>query len=264
MNSSLYKCKIMHKRLRPKPRQFFYTLFMLSVDLDELPQLHKKLKWFSYNKANIYSLQDKDYASGHTDLNIKEKLFLHLKGIGIQTDTINKVILQTMPRAFGYQFNPVSFYYLYDKVGQCIGCLTEVTNTFLEKKLYYISEFGDSEWLELKTAKEFYVSPFSKVDDFFQFKIGPADKKWSVNINDYDDEGIVLISTIRAQKHKLTDGVLLLYLLRFPCITLQVITMIHWHALVLLLKRFPVTNKAKTKEQQTSVLRPHKSIHQKR
>ena len=61
MNSRSYECRVLHARFLPKPHRFVYSLFMLAVDLDELPELHRRLRLFSVNRANIYSFSENDY-----------------------------------------------------------------------------------------------------------------------------------------------------------------------------------------------------------
>ncbi len=262
MNSSLYQCKIFHKRLKPVKRQFSYSVFMLSLDLDELDQLADKHWLFSRNCWNIYAIKDEDYLdTGYTS--IKKKLIAFLKNEGFETNRVSRYVLQTFPRIFGYQFNPVSFYYLEDKNGVVIATVAEVGNTFLEKKMFLIESKDKRDWFRLETAKDFYVSPFSSVDDQFDFQIGPRNEQWAVNINDLDDEGIVLVSTIRGHQKPITTSRLAWYILRYPLLTLRIIFLIHWHALLMWIRKFPVSNKSKTAHHQTQVLRPHKSLKEK-
>lgn len=259
MNSSLYQCKIFHKRLKPVERQFSYAVFMLSIDLDELDQLDKQHWLFSRNSWNIYSIHDADYLDPNPEA-IKHKLVNFLQKQGVETEKISRYILQTFPRVFGYQFNPVSFYYLKDRDSNVMATVAEVGNTYHEKKLFLISQKDKRGWFCSKMRKNFYVSPFSNVDDTFDFQIGPIDKKWSVNINDLDEEGIVLVSTIRGEQKKLTSMRLFGFIFRYPLLTARIIFLIHWHALVMWLKKLPISNKKKTAKQQTDVLRPHHSL----
>jgi len=235
---------------------------MMSLDLDELDQLADKHWLFSRNSWNIYSIRDRDYMdSGFTS--IKKKLIAFLEKGGFETKQVSRYILQTFPRIFGYQFNPVSFYYLEDEAGAVIATVAEVGNTFNEKKMFLIDTKDKPDWFRLETAKDFYVSPFSKVNDQFDFQIGPRDEKWSININDLDDEGIVLVSTIRGQQKPITTSRLTWYIFRYPLLTLRIIFLIHWHALLMWWRKFPVSNKSKTAHHQTQVLRPHKSLTEK-
>ncbi len=267
MKSALYQCRIFHKRLRPVERQFAYSVFMMSLDLDELEAgtLSKKHLLFSQNKWNIYSIRDADYLSENTEdkESIKKKLMKYLTDQNLELDKVARITLQTFPRIFGYQFNPVSFYYLEDVNGKTIAAVAEVGNTYLEKKLFFINKENKPGWLQLKTNKDFYVSPFSEVDDYFDFQIGPKDEKWSVNINDENDAGLVLVSTIRGVKKSFSSLRLSWYILRYPLLTLRIIFLIHWHAVIMWIKKFPISNKKATASQQTDVIRPHKSLTEK-
>ncbi len=234
---------------------------MMSLDLDDLVTniLAKKHWLFSQNKWNIYAIRDSDYLTEGGG-SIKEKLLDYLADQDIDLDKVARITLKTFPRVFGYQFNPVSFYYLDDAEGKTIAAVAEVGNTYLEKKLFFIDESHKQNWLRLRTNKDFYVSPFSEVDDYFDFQIGPKDEKWSININDENDDGLVLVSTIRGVKKPLSSARLGWYIVRYPLLTLRVIFLIHWHALIMWIKKFPISNKKTTASQQTDVLRPHQSL----
>ncbi len=262
MNTSLYQCNIFHKRIKPVKRQFAYSVFMMSLDLDELDTLAKNHWLFSRNRWNIYSIRDSDYLQDSTSHTIKQKLLDFLSTQDVDLVAPSRITLQTFPRIFGYQFNPVSFYYLEDDSANVIAVVAEVGNTFLEKKMFLIDQKDSKKqgWFRLKTAKDFYVSPFSKVTDHFDFQIGPRNEKWSVNINDEDAEGLVLVSTIRGQQKAFSSLRLSWYIIRYPLLTLRVIFLIHWHALLMWIRKFPISNKSGTASDQTEVLRPHKSL----
>ncbi|RZK19909.1 MAG: DUF1365 family protein [Pedobacter sp.] len=54
--SCIYTAKVMHHRLAPKKHSFWYNVYMFYIDLDEIDLLEKKLRWFSRNKFNLFSL----------------------------------------------------------------------------------------------------------------------------------------------------------------------------------------------------------------
>ena len=85
-------------------------------------------------------------------------------------------------------------------------------------------------------------------------------EKWSININDENDEGLVLVSTIRGERKSISSLRLSWYIVRYPLLTLRVIFLIHWHALIMWIKKLPIASKKETASQQTEVLRPHKSL----
>jgi DUF1365 family protein len=134
MNSSLYQCIIFHKRLKPVERQFAYSVFMMSIDLDELDSIDNKHWLFSRNRWNIYSIRDADYLGQKSEQTIKQKLLDFLSTENFDLTKVSRCLLQTFPRIFGYQFNPVSFYYIEDLSGEVIATVAEVGNTFHEKK----------------------------------------------------------------------------------------------------------------------------------
>jgi DUF1365 family protein len=61
LRSSLYVGSVMHRRLHPRTHHFRYRAFWMLLDLDELDQLSSKLRWFSYNRPNLFSLYDTDH-----------------------------------------------------------------------------------------------------------------------------------------------------------------------------------------------------------
>jgi DUF1365 family protein len=76
-SSSLYFGSVFHRRLRPKPHRFRYRLFWLLIDLDELEALDRRLKVFSHNRLNLFSLFDRDHGdSRETPLSAQAKRLL--------------------------------------------------------------------------------------------------------------------------------------------------------------------------------------------
>ena len=65
MNSSIYNGTVIHKRFKPKKHFFKYSVFSLLIDLSELQELDKRVKFFSFNKFNLISFYEKDH--GHRD-----------------------------------------------------------------------------------------------------------------------------------------------------------------------------------------------------
>ncbi len=60
-NSVIYDGHVIHKRFKPKEHYFKYKVFSLLIDLDEIEEISKKIKIFSYNKFNLISFFDKDH-----------------------------------------------------------------------------------------------------------------------------------------------------------------------------------------------------------
>jgi DUF1365 family protein len=278
MNSCLYECRILHARFTPQPHRFVYRIFLFALDLDELPALPRRLALFSHNRANLYSFRDRDYFPtaeplhppappaqcnllGYTPGNLRERVVRFLAGRGIDL-TAGRVTLVTLPRIFGYLFNPVSFYFCHDRTGAPVAALAEVTNTFREMKLFPLgpdTQVAPGEF-RLRVPKHFYVSPFSDVDVSFDFTLRTPGDQLSVQIDDYTGAERTLTSVLTGARRELTGARLFWFTLKYPLLSLRVITLIHWHAFRLWLKRVPSFAKSARAADQRDLHRPHASI----
>jgi len=260
VTSSLYECAIMHYRLRPKRHGFDYRVFMFCVDLDELTKLRRI--GFSHNRFNWLSIDDRDHINLGRPGGIRANLMAWLAEQGqVFADGV-RVRLLTFPRVLGYGFNPVSFYYIESQSGEPLAAVAEVVNTFREMKLYLMDSSNAEGLWHRRVAKNFYVSPFSDPAMEFDFKLGQPGDRWRVNIDIYDQEGRVLLSAIRGQRRELTSARLLWYSLKYPLLSLKIIALIHWQALLLWIRRVPFLRKTERLEVQRDVMRPHSSLNQ--
>ncbi|MEO7412655.1 MAG: DUF1365 domain-containing protein [Opitutaceae bacterium] len=277
MHSSLYECRILHERFSPRQHRFLYRIFLFAIDLDELGTLHRKLPLFSVNRTNLYSFRDHDFFPttdrphnpaettpqfAATPQGLKHRVVSFLADRGVDLDG-GRVVLVTLPRVFGYLFNPVSFYFCYDAAGELVATISEVTNTFKEMKPYFLgpeTKAARAGEFRLRVPKFFYVSPYSDVDAEFDFTLRPLGEKLSVQIDDYVGAERTLTSVLSGTRRELTAARLAWCTLKYPLITLQVITLIHWHALLLWMKRVPWFPKASRATDQRELYRPHLSI----
>jgi uncharacterized protein len=282
MNSRLYECHVMHARFRPRAHRFAYRIFMLALDLDELDALDRRLRLFSLHRPNLYRFCQEDYlplsdtahlptpeqrasttpSTGLTSL--KARVLAYLAAHGIDPGPGCRVELITLPRLLGYQFNPVSFYFIYDAAGQAVAALPEVTNTFREMKPYLLGPTdrrdGVIPLFHRRVPKAFYVSPFSDVDVAFDFQLRVPGERLSIQIDDYDAQGRTLTSTLTGRAQPLGDGALACFLVKYPLLTARVMALIHWHAFRLWLKKVPWFAKSARPSDQRGLYRPHDSL----
>mgnify|MGYP003674961615 CR=1 FL=1 len=259
VRSGLYTCKVLHRRLIPRRHEFEYPVFYLDLDLDELDAMDRGLSWFSRNRLNLFSFYDRDHLGGEHD-SAREALLDFLATKGADVSLIDSIRVIAFPRVFGYIFNPVSFFFCFDASGAALCSVVQVTNTYREQKLYHLGEPASSNRFRLVTPKHFYVSPFSDLEICFDFNVPVPGEKMDIHINDVASNEVLLLSRLTGRREELTDAALLRCALTYPLLTLQVIWLIHWHALRLWLKKLPVHRKAASPELQTDVLRPHTSI----
>ena len=255
MSALLYECEVMHRRLKPEQKRFDYRVFMLSVDLDELP----KITFLGLNRFNLFTLNDRDHVDLGKPGGIRPNLLAWLDQQNISYPPSVRIRLITLPRVLGYAFKPVSFYYLSTPEGQPLFAIAEVRNTFHEMKLYLVDGEKNQGW-QRHVKKEFYVSPFSDVEDSFHFKLGLPAEKWTVHIDNHDSQGPTLISSIHGKARALTARRLLAYSFKYPLLSLKIILMIHWQALKLWIQKVPYFKKSAKKNSQRHLLRPHSSL----
>ncbi len=248
MKSCLYSCEVYHKRLRPREHAFTYQYFTFCIDLDEWDEVLKN-PLISGHRRGVYSLIQQDHLQ-FGFRTVKENLAAYLQTQGFERK-LGQVLLVTNLRTFGYQFNPVSFYFVHDIEGKPAAVVAEVANTFNEQKLYYIDVTRHRARIRETQPKQFYISPFSDPDTFLHFDLRFPESTLDIHINESDMEGIYFHSGLRGIRKSLTTAQLLTDTLLFPAITLQIMFSIHWHALLLFLKKIPVRSKSYRIEQQT-------------
>lgn len=282
MRSCLYECQVMHARFRPRAHRFRYRLFLFALDLDELEDLGQRMRLFSLFRRTPYRLNPADYlpvdepvhgasapaaaaTAPATPRTLKQRVVAYLAERGIDLEG-GRVLLVTLPRVLGYHFNPVSFYFCEDRHGAPVAAIAEVTNTFREMKPYLLGPdafalgAGGRPQFHRRVPKHFYVSPFSDVDVAFDFRLHLPGDRLAIQIDDYAEGERTLTSTLTGSARPLTDRALAWYTFRYPLVTLRVITLIHWHALRLYLKRIPWFRKSARAADQRDLYRPHPSI----
>lgn len=216
-------------------------------------------------------------------LTLKQRVEAYAAAHGVDLKG-GRVVLVTLPRVAGYLFNPVSFYFCIDRHGAPAAAIAEVTNTFREMKPYFL---GPDTWRQaatpsspegsssagvpaagaagpaafhLRVPKHFYVSPYSDVDVAFDFVLRLPGSKLSIQIDDYVGAERTLTSTLSGIQRPLTSGRLAWLTIKYPLITLRVISLIHWHAFLLWLKRVPWFSKSARAADQRELYRPHQSL----
>lgn len=239
LNSCLYECEVLHNRLKPKKYKFNHKVFMFYLDLDELDILDSKLKLFSNEIWNIYSFRERDHISFNKK-NLKDNIMHFANSNGI-TEKIDKIFLLTNVCTFGYMFNPVCFYFCFNSNNNPMCVISEVENTFLELKPYFIGDMEkQSNRFKSRQTKYFYVSPFIDLDVDFSFDLGVPDDTFDIYIDDIDKENEpIILTSLKGKKVKLNDWNLIKYIILLPLITIKIIFLIHFHALILYLKKIP-------------------------
>jgi DUF1365 family protein len=239
--SALYDGETWHRRFRPVEHFLRYRLFMLLLDLDELPALDGRLRHFGYNRSRLISFRDRDHLDG-SPMPLRAQVEAHLHQAGLAGGGAIRVLC--MPRVLGQVFNPLTVYYCYPpgSTEAPMAILYEVNNTFGQRHAYLLRVEADSDDKRIHNAcdKRFYVSPFMDMALGYRFCLRPptegAGDPLSVEIDVDDTEGRILTAALLARRQELTDATLVGAVLSHPLLMLKVVGAIHWEAVKLWLK----------------------------
>ncbi len=246
MESALYTGTVQHRRHEPVSNVFKYKLFMLYLDLAELPQLFEPYLFWSAKRAALARFKREDYLplEGDDSPSLDESVRrLVTQETGKRPS--GPIRLLTHLRYFGYAFNPVSFYYCFDESGARLETIVaEITNTPWKERHAYVLPLTRSirhtrhAW-EFKFDKQFHVSPFNPMDMRYDWRFSAPSDGLHVHMENWRDDRAVFDATLNLKREPISSASLARALLGFPLMTAQVITLIHWQALRLWIKGAP-------------------------
>ena len=146
---------------------------------------------------------------------------------------------------FGYCFNPVSFYYCFGEDGKAVEFIVaEVNNTpWGERDTYVLDCRRESEaassW-RFQPRKKMHVSPFMPMELEYNWVLSaPADRLAVFMANSQDGKRI-FDATLNLTRTEISGASLARVLIRFPFMTVKIISAIYWEALRLWAKRCPL------------------------
>jgi len=274
LNSAIYSGHVRHRRFVPVQHEFKYPLFMLALDLDELPQLLDS-KWYlgrsifhpvRYKREDFYGKKDSDLKQS-----IVERVHQDFADQGLKLPEIKRVVLVTHLRYFNIIFNPVSFYYCYDSKGELVAIQAEITNTPWKERHSYVLPINPSKTKavttaiayrrlgsketqskhEFRFAKDFHVSPFNPMNMDYRWVFSSLDESLLVHMdNTMLAPAVSSPDQLNATPVKHFDATLTMEkfdiqtklaktLIRQPVVTVKVIAGIYWQAFKLFVKRSP-------------------------
>ena len=240
LSSCLYVGKVMHRRLSPVRHELRYKVYNLFIDVDEIAKIAKKLKLLSYNRFNVFAINDRNFGLGD-GISIREYAWSLVKRSS-DGNKIKRIFMFCYPSVLGRVFNPLTTYYCFDAKDQLRLTIYEVSNTFGERHSYVVPV---DETNQQSCEKRFYVSPFNKVEGHYDFTIkSPADEL-KLGIRLTDSNGPCLNAWFSGTKQELTDQALLRSFLSLPLLPLKIIGGIHWEALKLWIKGMRVQQRPK-------------------
>jgi uncharacterized protein len=238
--SYIYQGWVRHRRYSPVPHSLTYRLFMMYLDLSELPDLFDPYLFWSartwapacFNRRNYHG--DKavplDEAVRNTILQVTGK---HSDG---------PIRLLTHLQYWGYCFNPVSLYYVFDRNDtRPETIVAEITNTpWKERRTLVLSDtmnHGAGPIAVYHFDKDFHVSPFWPLDHHYEWRFQTPGETLITHFKNRVEDRLVFDATLSMKRFPVNAVNMRRVLMRHPFMTLKVVAGIHWQALKLYWKR---------------------------
>lgn len=243
VRSAVYTGEVHHRRTAPVRNEFRYRLFMLYLDLAELPGLFDPYLLWSAKGPNVAWFRREDYLgdpSAPLDRAVRD---LVEERLGIRP--AGPVWLLTHLRYFGYLQNPVSFYYCYDREGKRVEAIVaEITNTpWGERHAYVFGDRGNEathpSWRRYLFRKSFHVSPFLDMGLDYDWHFMEPGETLSVFMIAFEKGERIFDAGLSLRKKPLTSRTLAAALASHSFMSGKVVAGIYWQALRLWLKRVP-------------------------
>jgi DUF1365 family protein len=253
VNSCLYEGSVRHRRYGTPSDEFHYRMFMAYLDLDELPGCFDGRWLWSARRPALAWFRRADYLGDpRTPLAdaVRELVF---ERTGTRPD--GPIRLLAHLRYFGHCFNPVSFYYCYDRAGERVSAVVaHVTNTPWGERHSYVlgaapvADRGAARPLSGSSRKVLHVSPLMGMDHTYDWRASEPSQRLAVHIESRRASGErVFDATLSLRRRELSGRELAHALARYPFLTLRILARIYSHALRLRLRGasyFPHPRKA--------------------
>ena len=247
--SAIYTGKIRHRRFSPKQHAFEYQVFMMYLDTHEIEEIFSLSKFWSFKKFAPVQYRRTDF---HIDSANNSQANLPSLDESVRNTVQAKIgqrptgpirILVNL-RYWGFNMNPLSTYYCFDDAGEnLVAILAEVNNTpWNERHAYVLTGSDFSRKQRVNFNKEFHVSPFNPVDMSYRWHSTTPDQNLAIHLENWQGNKKIMDATMTLTREPITSTSMNKILIRFPWMTVKVISAIYWQAIKLWWKGVPIFN----------------------
>ncbi len=258
--SAVYEGWVRHRRFEPVEHSFRYRLFLMYLDLAELPQLLDPYPLWSARRPAPARFRRPDFIGDPArplDECVRDAV---ARETGARP--AGPVRLLTGLRYLGHSFNPVTFYYCFDNGGERVqAVVADVENIPWGERHAYVLSRGEREGAVLSDEldKALHVSPLMGMDQTYGFRASEPGERLAVHIESRPRgpgagrnaaaEGPAPVAaagpppapksfdaTLSLRRRELSRARLAGLLLRYPAMSLQLVARIYAQSLRLKLK----------------------------
>jgi hypothetical protein len=237
--SAVYEGWVRHRRFAPIEHSFRYRLFLMYLDLDELPELLDSLPLFSARRAAPARFRRSDFIGD------PERPLAECARDAVEQCSGRRpggpVRLLANLRYFGHIFNPVGFYYCFGEDGEQVEAVVADVNNIPwgEHHPYVLTRGGRrGPVLAGELDKQLHVSPLMGMDQAYSFRAGEPGRTLSVQIESRPQgtDAKQFDATLSLHRRELSRSRSTRMLLQYPAMSLQVVARIYAQSLRLKLR----------------------------
>ena len=230
---------MVHRRRTPVEHAFRTRLFLMYIDLAELPRLFDGHPLWSARRPALAWFRRSDYLGDPAvplDTAVRDLVEQRL-----DFRPAGPVRMLAHLRYLGHCFNPVAFYWCFAPDGETVeAVVAEVTNTpWGERHAYVARATGTHEHvLDSRHDKALHVSPFMAMEMEYRWRIETPGERLAVKIESRsaDDGALVFDAQLALRRRAIDRTALTRVLVRHPAMTLRALGGIYAQALRLRLK----------------------------